>query len=72
MNRYENNVKILQQLAKYIDKYPQERFIQILWNMGIITRKGYHGEYPMIEDRFYEESNITLQKINKMLDTKNI
>lgn len=74
MNRYENNKNILKEIEKYIDKYPQERFIQILWNMGIINSISNNDDKYVndIEDRYYEESNITLQKIKNMLDTKNI
>lgn len=74
MNRYENNKNILKEIEKYIDKYPQERFIQILWNMGIINSISNNDDKYVndIEDRYYEESNITLQKIKNILDTKNI
>ena len=59
--RYENNVKILKYIAKYIDNNPQQRFIQILWNLGIINRNEYDS--MNIEDKYYEESEITLKKL---------
>lgn len=60
VTRYENNVKILKHIAKYIDNNPQQRFIQILWNLGIINR----NEYDLsIEDKYCEESEITLKKL---------
>ena len=59
--RYENNVKILKYIAKYIDNNPQQRFIQILWNLGIINRIEYDS--INIEDKYYEESEITLKKL---------
>ena len=59
--RYENNVKILKYIAKYIDNNPQQRFIQILWNLGIINRNEYDS--INIEDKYYEESEITLKKL---------
>lgn len=59
--RYENNIKILKHIAKYIDNNPQQRFIQILWNLGIINRIEYDS--MNIEDKYYEESEITLKKL---------
>lgn len=33
MTRYETNKKILEILSKYIENNPEQRFIQILWNL---------------------------------------
>ena len=33
MTRYEANKKILEILSKYIENNPEQRFIQILWNL---------------------------------------
>lgn len=51
--RYENNKKILEILNREVEEYPDFRFIQLLWKLGIVNN----------EDRFYEESNETLEKI---------
>lgn len=59
MDRYSANKKILDIIAKSIDKNHDMRFIQILWALGIINSKN-----DIIEDRFYEESEETLKKIN--------
>ncbi len=56
-NRQYNNVLILSQIIDYIDKNPDVRFIQTLWNLGIIDNN----------DRFYEESSDTLNKMKKGL-----
>ena len=53
-NRYENNIKILEILNKFLNKNKDLRFIQALWSLNIIDK----------EDRFYEESKETLSKIN--------
>lgn len=59
MDRYSANKKILDIIAKSIDENHDMRFIQILWALGIINSKN-----DIIEDRFYEESEETLKKIN--------
>ena len=59
MDRYSANKKILDIIAKSIDENRDMRFIQILWALGIINSKN-----DIIEDRFYEESEETLKKIN--------
>ena len=59
MDRYSANKKIFDILAKSIDENRDMRFIQILWALGIINSKN-----DIIEDRFYEESEETLKKIN--------
>lgn len=57
-NRQYNNVLILSQITDYIDKHPDVRFIQALWNLGIIDKN----------DNFYEESECTLNKMKKGLE----
>lgn len=59
MTRYEANKKILEILSKYIENNTEQRFIQILWNLDLITI----GNSGIIEDRYNEESEITLNKI---------
>ena len=62
MTRYEANKKILEILSKYIENNPEQRFIQILWNLDLINI----GNSELIEDRYNEEPEITLNKL-KML-----
>ena len=50
-NRQEINLKILNQLKQYIEKYPDIRFCQLLYMLNFYN-----------EDKFYEESKITLEK----------
>ena len=62
MTRYDANKKILEILSKYIENNPEQRFIQILWNLKLLNI--YNSE--LIEDRYNEESETTLNKL-KML-----
>lgn len=59
MKRIDVNRKILGIIADEVEKYPDYRFIQILWAMDLINT-----ENGNIEDRFYEESDVTFNKIN--------
>ena len=65
--RQENNLKILKHLFEVIIDEPDLRFIQILWALGIIDRE--NGSLD-IKDRFHEEPEITLKKMEVMLDEK--
>lgn len=59
--RKEANLKILTRLSQIIDQYPQLRFQQILIDYGIVENG---------KDKFYEESLITLKRLeDKMSKT---
>lgn len=60
--RQQNNLKVLRMLFSYIIDHPEMRFIQALWSLGIIDRDGSLE----IRDRFYEEPDITLKRIEVM------
>ena len=62
--RQKANVELLAELNMYLKKYPDTRFIQALWGLGIINS----NNEGLVEDRFYEEPDITL---NKLLRIKN-
>lgn len=51
--RKEDNLKILKKLESYLNKYPDIRFIQVLWSLHIVDRL----------DRFYEEPSITIKRM---------
>ena len=53
--RAKYNKECLEHLAEYLEAHPELRFIQALWGLNIVDR----------EDRFYEEPNVTLEKIKK-------
>lgn len=55
MRRLEANRQIIQALSAIVESCPDWRFQQILQNVGVSSRFG--------EDRWYEESEETLQKI---------
>ena len=61
MSRQQNNLEILKILNKVILQNPDMRFVQLLWALNIINidNNGF------IEDRFYEESDKTLEFIKK-------
>lgn len=67
MNRYKNNLIILNILREYLENNPDIRFIQALWNLGIIDRDSIWniGEINNPIDRFYEEPDETLKRISR-------
>lgn len=56
--RLETNQQILRLLSQYINENPHQRFIQVLWNLDIVNGA----------DRFAEEPQITLKKIEHRLE----
>lgn len=64
MNRYKNNLIILNILKEYLENNPDLRFIQALWNLKIIDSKITEGTGHIVPiDRFYEEPFETLKRI---------
>ena len=57
MNRQEYNLKILDIIRAKAQEYPDMRFHQLLWALGA-TVEG---------DQFYEESEVTLNRILETL-----
>ena len=57
MNRQEYNLKILDIIRAKAQEYPDMRFHQLLWAFGATVE----------EDQFYEESEVTLDRIKKTL-----
>lgn len=56
--RQKYNLEILEQLKQFVQENPTQRFIQALWNLGIIDG----------EDRYNEEPQITLEKVKAALE----
>lgn len=56
-SKQETNLKIYEILGDFILTYPELRFNQILWILDIVSN----------EDRFYEPSEVTLEKVRKHL-----
>ena len=53
--RQKYNRELLKIISKEVEAHPELRFIQLLWDLGIVSA----------EDRFYEESDETLSRIRK-------
>ena len=56
------NIQIVQEIQDYLFKYPSVRFIQALYNMGIIDK----------QDRFNEESFHTLSRLNRKKEEEDL
>ena len=63
INRQKYNLAVLSKLQEFLQKNPDFRFIQALWALDIIDR----DENNLIIDRFYEEPDKTLEKVNRQL-----
>lgn len=64
MTRQEANKEILKILEDYVNKYPDWRFGQILVNSKILG-VSYLSSGTVCADPFYEESEITLNRVKK-------
>lgn len=64
MTRLEANREILALLNDHIEKYPDERFSQILQNIKVNICY-CDDELMMIQDEFYLESEKLLERIKK-------
>jgi hypothetical protein len=69
-NRQKNNRLILEQISAQVEAYPDLRFQQILQNLNITeldseiqTGKFPHDTTRYSSDKFYEESEKTLEKV---------
>ena len=54
-SRSRYNTLLIEKVSAYLNKHPELRFIQALWALGIIDGT----------DKFYEESIVTYNRINK-------
>lgn len=68
MTRLESNLKILDIISNYIKTNPDQRFCQVLCNLGlpfigIVTKDGTTQHV----DKFFEESDKTLEIVNQTL-----
>lgn len=60
-SRQESNKEILKKLEYYVEQYPDMRFCQLLYMLNIMDGS----------DKFYEESDTTLIKLNLKPNNKN-
>ena len=61
-DRLKNNKDILEVISYFVNHYPDWRFHQILYNIGVTTREG--------GDMFYEESIDTFKRVNSIIDVE--
>ena len=54
---------ILSVIQNYLKNNPNIRFIQALWNLGIITAENSVTRGLVIEDRYNEKSSTTLDRM---------
>lgn len=59
----QENEIILATIQKYLKDNPNIRFIQALWNLGIITAENSVTGGLVIEDRYNEKSSTTIDRI---------
>ena len=59
----QENEIILATIQKYLQDNPNIRFIQALWNLGIITAENSVTGGLVIEDRYNEKSSTTIDRM---------
>lgn len=72
MSRQEANREIIKELSKAVEKYPDLRFHQLLYNMDVqvpvpILDENGHQNGMHFKDLHSEESEKTLERMNKNL-----
>lgn len=70
MRRQDANRKIVEELSKAIENYPDLRFHQLLYNIGVqvsvpILDKNGHQVGMHMKDLYSEESTKTLERVIK-------
>lgn len=66
MSRRDYNREIIGRLSEIVETYPDFRFGQILFNFVLNYSQSDLGQIH-IDDPFYEESKVTIDRINKRL-----
>ena len=59
----QENEIILSVIQNYLKNNPNIRFIQALWNLGIITAENSVTGGLVIEDRYNEKSSTTINRM---------
>jgi len=67
MNRRDYNREIIGKLSELVEEYPDFRFGQILFNFVLAHSQSEFGQIR-IDDPFYEEPEITLERITKNIN----
>lgn len=63
MSRLLYNKAIIDKLSELVDKFPEQRFGQLLVNSDIIQYEPDEREDVLIIDPFYEESELTWERM---------
>ena len=63
MSRLLYNKAIINKLSELVDKFPEQRFGQLLVNSDIIHYESDEREDILIIDPFYEESELTWKRM---------
>jgi len=63
MSRLLYNKAIIDKLSELVDKFPEQRFGQLLVNSDIIHYESDEREDVLIIDPFYEESELTWKRM---------
>ena len=63
MSRLLYNKAIIDKLSELVDKFPEQRFGQLLVNSDIIHYESDEREDILIIDPFYEESELTWKRM---------
>lgn len=66
--RGECNAKLLLIMSMLVEKHPELRFGQILYNFGFITKPLKEGEAPKLFDPFNEEPVVTFKRVCKEVE----
>jgi len=67
MTRQEENFKILIKLQEYFTKYPEQRFIQGLFNVGVVEQIDNYDIKFGFKDSYAEEPEVTLERVEKSI-----
>lgn len=64
-NRLVNNRAIIQKLAELVEKYPNQRFTQLLFNAAVTEPVMENGIMSHIESNYNEESFATWKRMTE-------
>lgn len=69
MTRKESNIVLLKTLEMLIEKYPDMRFGQILFNFGFLQTDHFDDKKGkwLMKDPFYEEPEITIDRVKETI-----
>jgi hypothetical protein len=66
MDRKASNLEIMNRISEYLSRHPNERFGQALVNLGIIVSCLDEDFARKVDDPFYDESEETLKRIERL------